>query len=97
NYLEAPLVNEAAGTVQVKSGELRQDENTTTTNEGKFEVESGATFAATSSGKLTDVSGAGSFDLIDSAVLSGTVPKEQTVTADAIESHSALVKISGTV
>ncbi len=140
NYLEAPLINEASGTVEIKSGELNQDENTTTTNEGKFEVASGATFAATSSsdlfvnkgslanggtvslsgnaswtqeagtkpqsggpvsilnsGKLTDVSGAGSFDLIDSAVLSGTVPKEQTVTADAIPSHDAEVKISGTV
>ena len=140
NYLEANLTNEASGTVEIKSGELNQDENTTTTNEGKFEVASGATFAATSSsdlfvnkgslanggtvslsgnaswtqeagtkpqsggpvsifnsGKLTDVSGAGSFDLIDTAVLSGTVPNEQTVTADAIPSHDAEVKISGTV
>ncbi len=140
NYLETNLTNEASGTVQVESGELNQNENTTTTNEGAFKVEAGATFAASSSkdefvnrgslenkgtislsgdaswtqeagaaaetgnavsifssGELTDVSGAGSFDLLDSAVLSGTVPKKQTVTADAIESHNALVKISGTV
>ena len=40
---------EAGATVEVKSGELRQDDYTTTTNEGDFKVESGATFAATSS------------------------------------------------
>jgi len=140
NYLEAPLVNEASGLVQVKTGELRQDENTTTTNEGAFKVESGATFAATASkdefvnkgalanegavslsgnaswtqeagaaaetghavsifnsGELTDVSGAGSFDLIDTAILSGTIPKEQAVAAEAIQSHNAEVKVSGTV
>ena len=140
NFLETNLTNAAAGTVEVKSGELRQDENTTTTNEGAFKIAASATFAATTSkdlfvnkgslsnagtssltnnaswtqeaatatqsgnpvsifnsGTLTDVSGAGSFDLIDSAVLSGTIPKGQAVTADAIPSHNAEVKITGTV
>ena len=139
-FLETNLTNAAAGTVEVKSGELRQDENTTTTNEGAFKIAASATFAATTSkdlfvnkgslsnagtssltnnaswtqeaatatqsgnpvsifnsGTLTDVSGAGSFDLIDSAVLSGTIPKGQAVTADAIPSHNAEVKITGTV
>ena len=140
NYLEANLTNAAGATVEVKSGELRQDENTTTTNEGAFKVATGAIFAATASGDLfvnkgslansgsssltsnaswtqeagtatqsgnpvsifnsgtlTDVSGAGSFDLLDTAVLSGTIPKGQTVTAEALPSHNALVQISGTV
>jgi hypothetical protein len=34
DYLETNLTNAAGGTVEVKSGELRQDENTTTTNDG---------------------------------------------------------------
>jgi hypothetical protein len=140
DFLEVPLANEAAATVDVESGELRQDENTTTTNDGIFEVKSGAIFAATAgadefvnkgslanagsvsltndaswtqeagtssetgspvsifnSGQLTDVSGVGGFDLVDTAVLSGTVPAGQSVTADAIPSHNALVKVSGTV
>ena len=35
--------------MEIKSGELNQDENTTTTNEGKFEIGAAATFAETSS------------------------------------------------
>ena len=138
NYLEANLLN--TGTVEVKSGELRQDNNTTTTNEGSFKVLSGAIFHALTgsdlfvnkgsvsnagtveltgsaswtqeagsdsqsgnpvqifgSGTLTDVSGAGSFDLIDSPTLTGTIPAGQTVTADAIKSHSATIEIPATV
>ena len=134
------MTNEAAATVDVESGELRQDKNTTTTNDGLFEVDGGAVFAATSgedefvnkgslvnggsvslandaswtqeagtstesgnpvsifnSGQLTDVSGVGSFDLVDTAVLGGTIPAGQTVTAEAIPSHNAEVKVSGTV
>ena len=45
NHLEANLTNAAGATVEVKSGELRQDSNTTTTNEGIFQVDSGASFA----------------------------------------------------
>ena len=71
--------------------------NASWTQEAGAAAETGNAVSIFNSGELTDVSGAGSFDLIDTAVLSGTVPKKQTVTADAIESHNALVKISGTV
>ncbi len=140
NYLEASVVSAVGAAVKVVGGELRQDDNTTTTNEGAFEVAAGAVFAATSStdlfvnrgslvdggsfslsgdaswtqeagtepqsgnpvsifnsGSLTDVSGAGRFDLIDTASLSGTVPVGQTVTAEALPEHDARVVISGTV
>jgi hypothetical protein len=141
NYLEAPLTNAASGVVEVKSGELRQDHNTTTVNEGVFQVESGAVFAATTSkdlfvndggaaggvvddgtveltgdaswtqdggesggpveifnsGRLTDEGGAGSFYLLDTAGLSGTIPKEQMVSAEALPSHNAQIDIFGTV
>ena len=52
NHLEANLTNAAGATVEVKSGELRQDANTTTTNEGIFQVDSGASFGATTSKDL---------------------------------------------
>jgi hypothetical protein len=42
NYLEIPFVND--GTVTVASGELRQDENTTTTNSGNVVVDAGALY-----------------------------------------------------
>ena len=120
--LKVALASASGATVEVKSGELRQDSNTTTTNEGAFQVDGGASFTATTSadlfvnkgslanggsislsgnaswtqeagtaaqtgspvfiynsGALTDESGAGSFDLIDSAGLSGTIPTGQTV------------------
>ncbi len=121
------------------AGELRQDDNTKTTNEGFFDVEAGAIFAATTgndlfvnksvlsnggsvaltngaswtqeagaaketgaavamhAGTLTDVSGTGSFDLVDTTSLNGTVPKGQTVTADAEPSHNSIIDIAGTV
>ena len=139
NFLETPLANATGGTVEVKSGELRQDDNTTTTNEGSFKVLSGAIFHPSTgsdlfvnkgslanggtlvltgsaswtqeagsaeqsgspvvmySGTLTDVSGAGSFDLIDSPTLTGTIPAGQTVTADAIPGHNAVIEIPATV
>jgi len=139
NYLEVPLTNTPGATVEVQSGELRQDDNTTTTNEGTFKVEGAGIFQATTgddvfvnkgvfsnaggvtltngaswsqeagsaaqsgnpvsmfSGTLTDVSGKGTFDLIDSPTLIGTVPAGQTVTADAIAGHNAYINLSGTV
>ena len=139
NFLEVSLVNASGATVEVKSGEWRQNNNTTTTNEGSFKVLSGAIFHPSTgsdlfvnkgalsnagtlvltgsaswtqeagsaeqsgspvvmySGTLTDVSGAGSFDLIDSPTLTGTVPAGQTVTADAIPGHNAVIEIPATV
>ena len=67
------------------------------TQEAGTSSETGNPIVILNSGQLTDVSGAGAFDLIDTAVLSGTVPEDQTVTADAIPSHNAEVKVSGTV
>ncbi len=52
NFLEIPLTDATKGTVTAAAGELRQDENTTTTNEGSFHVEAGAIFAATSGNDL---------------------------------------------
>ena len=138
-HVKVALTNQAAGSLEVKTGELRQDNNTKTTNEGSFKVESGASFGATSSadlvvnkgsltnggsvylsnnaswtqeagaasetgspvfirnaGMLTDVSGGGSFDLVDSAKLSGTIPTGQTVTAEAESGHQADVGLAGT-
>jgi hypothetical protein len=57
DYLRAALENAAGGRVEVKSGELRQDGGTTTTNAAgaTFTVDSPATFTLTSgSGKLTN-------------------------------------------
>ena len=139
NYLEVGLTTGAGGVLDVEGGELRQDDNTITTNEGTFSIAVGAEFQATAGddlivnksslansgkleldsgaswiqesgstqqsgnavtlfgGALTDVSGAESFDLIDSTTLSGTIPAGQTVTADAIHGHNSSIAISGTV
>jgi hypothetical protein len=43
NFLETNLDNATGGAIEVKSGELRQDNNTTTTNSGTFTTDSGAT------------------------------------------------------
>jgi Bacterial Ig-like domain (group 3)/Divergent InlB B-repeat domain len=42
DYLEANLTNAAGATVEVKSGELRQDHATTTTNDGTWTVDAAA-------------------------------------------------------
>ena len=57
DYLEVGLENTATGVVEVKSGELRQDEGTTTTNraKGTISVKPSGTLAVTSgSGKLVN-------------------------------------------
>ncbi len=51
-YLETNLINGTAGTVEVKSGELRQDEATTTTNNKTFKVDAGAQFTMTNGSAL---------------------------------------------
>ena len=40
-FLETGLTNAAGATVEVKTGELRQDDNTTTANEGTFVIAAG--------------------------------------------------------
>ncbi len=57
DYLEVSLENTATGVVEVKSGELRQDQGTTTTNraKGTISVKLAGTLAVTSgSGKLVN-------------------------------------------
>jgi len=50
NYLEATLINN--GKVKVKSGELRQDENTTTTNAGNVILDAAAQLDLTAGGDV---------------------------------------------
>ncbi len=75
DYLEASLTNSATGTLEVKSGALRQDQATTTTNDGDVIVDvpgqfnltsSNAVFDEASTGTLTfDISGASTFGTIN--------------------------------
>ncbi len=60
-------------------------------------VQSGTPVEIFNSGALDDVSGAGSFDLVDSAVLSGVVPVGQTVTAEAFTGHNANIHLASSV
>ena len=138
DHLQVPLTNATGATVEVKTGTLLQDTSTTTTNDGTFTVDSGATFDATggnglfvnnatlanagsisltgnaswtqnagtatqsgnpvtinNSGTLTDTSGAGSFTLIDTPVLKGTISAGQTVTVTAPSGHNANAQLTG--
>ncbi len=58
-------------------------------------AQSGNPVEIVSSGLLTDVSGGGSFDLVDSSGLTGTIPAGQTVTAEALPGHNSNVVLSG--
>ncbi len=57
--------------------------------------ESGNTVTIFNSGTLTDTSGAGSFTLTDTPILTGTIPAGQTVTARAPQGHGATVSLNG--
>ncbi len=71
NLLQANLTNEAGATVDVESGTLYQNANTTTTNEGTFEIAGGATFTPATGGDLFvnkgSVTNDGSITLTDDA------------------------------
>ena len=141
DYLGSTLTNAAAGTVEIKTGTLNQNVASTTTNDGTFIVDAGATLDLTNggalfvnnaaapdgvvdsgaisltanaswtqngpesgnavtifnTGTLTDQSGTGSFTLIDTPILKGTIPTGQTVTVTAPSGHNADAQISGTV
>ncbi len=60
-------------------------------------AESGNPISISAGGTLTDQTGGGAFDVIDSATLVGTIPPGQKVTVDAIPGHNATLTISGTV
>ncbi len=140
DYLRANLTVGGSGSAEV-AGALIQDQGTTTTNDGSFDVDATAAFTVTSgsgvfvnggsvtngglvkltgnaswtqnapaaatqsgnpveifnSGTLDDQSGTGSFDLVDSAILDGTIPAGQTVTAEAFTGHNALLQLGSSV
>jgi hypothetical protein len=137
DFLEVGLVNQ--GTVTVASGELRQDDNTTTTNKGSIAVDADATYTLTtssdqfandsggsvaSSGSITLSNGAswssaggsetgsavtmfggtftdtgtassGSFELVDSATITGTIASGETVSVTALAGHNATGDLGG--
>jgi hypothetical protein len=140
DYLRANLTIDASGSAEI-AGPMIQDQGTTTTNDGSFNVDASSAFTVTNgnavfvnggsvvddglikltgnaswtqnapaaaaqsgnpveifgSGTLNDQSGTGSFDLVDSAILDGTIPAGQTVTAEAFSGHNATIQLGATV
>ncbi len=136
-YLQANVTNASTGTIDVKSGTLLQDDNTTTVNDGLTQVDAAGALAVNTgadqfanngaitdngaitltggaswtqnaggaaqtgkpvfmySGTLTDQTGAGSFDLVDSPVLTGVIPSGQTVTAEPLPGHNVNISLQG--
>jgi large repetitive protein len=137
DLLEVGLVNQ--GTVTVQSGELRQDNNTTTANKGSMGVDSGAQYTLTTAsdqfdndtggsitndgaimlsngaswssaggggtggpvsifgGTFTDTGTApsGSFDLVDSTTITGTIASGETIDVAAPVGHNASADLGG--
>ncbi len=81
------------GTVN-NNGTLILSSNASFTQNGN---ETGNPVEIFSAGLLSDISGTGSFQLADSAGLTGTIPAGQTVTAEAFPGHNSTVYVSGTV
>ena len=80
----------------VNSGALTLSGNASWTQNAGAAVQSGNPVEIFSGGLLDDESGAGRFYLIDSAQLEGTIPAQQTVTAEALPGHNANVSLVGT-
>jgi hypothetical protein len=120
DYIEVNLTNDSGATVSIGSSQTRQDDGTTTVNNGTFSVtasgnlalssasvltdsggtlvdngtlslnnstlnqsggvESAGTVVLSNSSDLVDSAGGGSFDLVNTDGLSGTIPSGQTVT-----------------
>ena len=63
NFLEAPVLNETTGNINILTGELRQDHATTTTNKGTITTNAAARYNLTSGQLVNAASGILAFDL----------------------------------
>ncbi len=95
NYLRAPLTNESGGQTVVASGELRQDQNTATTNDGTLTVDAGALLNLDSSLDVLD--NTGTVTNLGALSLSSSATWQQAVTAGSPQTGNPVALTGATL